>query len=109
VRYEIWLGDHYSHFERGVAHMPDGRSLPVKSWIQPATYGSDSLYLADEVSYTFSDFPVRWLIGPALLEIYCWDSEVSKIRLHNGSSKPIRIDGFQTLRSGDSIEIQRER
>ena len=108
ARYEIWLGNHYSHFGRGVAHMADGRDLPLKSWIQPATYGADCVMIDDEENYAFSRFPLRWFTCPGSLEFYCWDEEVTSLLIHNDSEEAILIDGIGTLQPGESKELMRD-
>lgn len=46
--FEIWLGTHYSHFDHGVAHLEDGGTVPLREWIHMATYGADSVLIADQ-------------------------------------------------------------
>lgn len=104
MKYEIWLGEHYSHFDHGLVHLEDGRSLPLKGWIHVATYGADSILLADQDRYECCDFPVRWLIHPSGIEFYCWDAEVESITLHNDTSADVMVEGYGILLAGKSQE-----
>ena len=106
--YEIWLGDHYSHFDHGIVHTADGRQMPMKVWINGSTYGKESVQVTDEVRYTYPEFLVSWLTSPGTMEFYSWDRSVERITLHNASQAPILVDGFRTLEPGETLEIDRD-
>ena len=59
MKFEIWMGEHYSRFDHGLVHLKDGRSLPLKAWIHVATYGADSVLIADEERYVGFPFLPR--------------------------------------------------
>nr|CDL67037.1 unnamed protein product [uncultured bacterium] len=105
MKFEIWMGEHYSWFDHGLVHLEDGRSFPLKGCIHVATYGADSLLLADQEHYACSDFPVRWLIHPSGIEFYCWDEEVESITLHNSSGADVMVNGYGVLPAGKSRRI----
>lgn len=97
-------GGHYSHFDHGLVHLDDGKSLPLKGWIHAATYGADSILIADKERYVCCDFPVRWFIYPSGIEFYCWDKEVESITLHNKTGADLQIRGYGVLPDGESRE-----
>ena len=107
ARYEIWLGDHYSHFDRGIAYLEDGRTIALKSWVHVASYGSDSVLIDDEEHYTYGRFPVRWFMRPGAMEFYSWDETVPSLLIHNSSSEEIRVDRYCVLKPGESKELMR--
>lgn len=102
MRFEIWLGEDYSRFDHGLAHLDDGRSLPLKSWIHVATYGADSILIADQERYEYCDFPVRWFIYRTGIEFYCWDKAIESITLHNESGADVMVKGYGLLPAGES-------
>lgn len=108
MKFEIWLGPHYSHFDRGMLHLADGSAKPLKGWIHSATYGPDTMLIADEDGYIYADFPVRWYIEENGLTFYCWGAEVKSILLHNGTGKQITVGGYGVLPAGESREYTRE-
>lgn len=71
MRFEIWLGGHYSHFDHGLLHLDEGSTKLLKGWIHTATHGQDRVLIADEDRYIYDDFPVRWHIKENGLAFYC--------------------------------------
>lgn len=102
MTFEIWLGEHYSHFERGVLHFEDGTTMPLKGWIHTATYGPDTLLIADEAMEVCPGWPVRWYIEENGLSFYNWDSEIQTIILHNVSRSDLEIGRHGILRAGET-------
>lgn len=105
--FEIWLGDHYSHFEKGLLHLSNGSSKELKGWIHSATYGPDTLLVADKELTVCPDFPVRWYIRENGLSFYAWAAEVSSIVFHNESGKGLEIGRFGVLENGATKEYKR--
>ena len=108
MKYEIWIGNHYSRFDHGFLHTKAGSCLPLKAWIHTATYGPDSVLIADPERYEYEDFPVRWFTTFAGIEFYCWDPEVKSIILHNDSGSEIIVKGYGVLPAGQSHEYIKE-
>lgn len=108
MKYEIWMGNHYSRFDYGLVYLEDGRSLPLKAWIHTATYGADSILIADLERYELCDFPVRWFIYQSGIEFYCWDEEVESITLHNCTGADLTIRDYGVLPAGESREYIKE-
>ena len=106
MKFEIWMGEHYSHFDHGLVHLDDGRSLPLKGWIHVATYGADSILIADQKRYELCDFPVRWFIYPSGIEFYCWDAEVESITLYNCTGADLMISDYGVLAGGNTKEYR---
>lgn len=108
MKFEIWMGQHYSHFDHGLLHLEDGSTLPLKAWIHTATYGADSVLIADPERYKLCDFPVRWFTTRAGIEFYCWDAEVESVLLHNETGTNVTVKGYGVLPAGESREYTRE-
>lgn len=104
MKYEIWLGEDYTLFERGIAHLDDGRKLALMKHIHVATYGKDSVLIDDEEHYDLCRFPLRWFPVADGLDLYAWD-DISTMLFHNESKANIRIDRFGVLRPDESIEV----
>jgi len=102
---EIWLGDHYSHFDHGVLHMDDGSTTPLKGWIHTSTYGDDTLLVDDAECCVCGDFPLRWYIGYDSLHLYCWDREIERLILHNAATKILDIGRYGVLYPGDTLDL----
>lgn len=107
MRYEIWMGEHYSHFERGLLHQDDGRTIPLKEWIHISTYGPDTILITDQEHYFLDDFPVCWFILKNGLEFYEWSEEITSITFHNETGRDMEIDGFPVLKNGETREFLR--
>lgn len=103
MKYEIWLGDHYSHFDHGLLH-EDGQSKPLEIHIRDFCSEADSVLLADHERCEISEFPVRWFAYPDGLEFYCWDVIVESVVLHNHSSIDLMVRGYGVLQVGESRE-----
>lgn len=58
-----------ARFDHGLVHLDDGRSLPLKGWLHVATYGADSILLADRDRYELCDFTIRWFIHQDGIEL----------------------------------------
>lgn len=106
MKYEIWLSSEYGYFKHGVAHLDDGRTLPLSTWIHSATYGRDSVLIDDEEHFCLSRFPLRWLVGENSLEFYSIDADTPTVLFHNESGNDICIVKFGVLQDGKSIEVQ---
>lgn len=103
--YEIWLSDKYGFFERGVAHMADGRTLELKSWVHVASFSEDSLLVDDEEHYTLGRFPLRWFIGLGSLDFYSVDRDTPDVIFHNETGAELRIDKFGVMPNGISAVV----
>lgn len=103
--YEIWIGEHYSHFDHGVAHLDDGRKIELKNWIHVATYGNDSVLIDDAEHFADCNFPLRWFTKPGALEFYHISSNTPDVLFHNESNVDIRIDCFGILKPGESMTV----
>ena len=108
MKFEIWLGDHYSHFERGLLHLEDGTTKELKGWIHSSTWGTDSLLIADMDLVHCPDFPVRWYIHENDLGFYCWDDGIEAIILHNDTQKHMDVSRFGLLHAGETWELSRD-
>lgn len=108
MKFEIWLGTQYSYFDHGMLHLDDGSTKPLLGWIHTATYGPDTILIADEEGYLYDDFPVRWYIEENGLTFYCWDAEVKSVLLHNGTGKQITVGSCGVLPAGESREYARK-
>jgi len=106
LTYEIWLGEHYSHFERGVMHRANGSTVPLKGWIHSSTYSVDSILIADEARYYASEFPLRWYIEPNRIGFYCWDDRIVRLILHNDSGKELIVGSYGVLSPGETWDLQ---
>ena len=104
MKYEIWLGDDYTHFDRGIAHLDDGRRLDLYAMVHTSTFGSDSLLIDDEDYFDLCRFPLRWIIHSNRLNFYSWDG-ITTVLLHSERQEPIRIDGVGILLPGESMEV----
>ena len=105
MTYEIWLGDHYSHFDRGVAHYDNGKTIQLDSCIHTATYGSDSVLIDDIDHMNECSFPLRWFIRSGALDFYSIGQDTPNVLFHNESQCDIRIDKYGILKSGESLEV----
>ena len=103
--YEIWLSDKYGFFERGVAHMADGRTLELKSWLHGSSFGQDSLLVDDEAYYTLGRFPLRWFIGFSSLDFYRVTPDTPDVIFHNETGAELRIDKYGVISNGATAEI----
>ena len=103
LKYEIWLGDHYSHYWKGVAHLEDGSTTKLYAHIHVASYCSDSILFDHE---EMGNLPLRWMIYPNSLHFYSVGSDTPDVILHNESGKALEIECFTTLGDGESMEIQ---
>ena len=103
--YEIWLSDKYGFFERGVAHMADGRTLVLKSWVHVASYSSDSVLVDDEEHHTLCRYPLRWFVKDKALDFYSVDRDTPDVIFHNETGAELRIDKYGVLPNGASAEI----
>ena len=99
------VGNHYSHFYRGIAHFDDGRTVPLDSCIHTATYERDSIFIDDVNHIEECRFPLRWFVKDGALDFYGIGSDAPDILFHNESSKNIRIDKFGILKSGESLDV----
>ncbi len=106
MTYEIWLGDHYSHFDSGIAHFDNGRTTALDSCIHTATYGSDSVLIDDVEHIDECRFPLRWFIKSEAIDFYSIGEDTPDILFHNESEKDIRIDKYGLLKSRDSVSIK---
>ena len=105
MTYEIWLGTHYSHFDRGIAHLDDGKTVVLDSCIHTATYGSDSILIDDVKHINECRFPLRWFIKRDAIEFYCVADDTPDVLFHNESGTDIIIDRFGVLGNGESVEV----
>ena len=105
MKYEIWLGTHYSHFDKGVAHFNDGRTVSLDSCIHTATYGNDSVLIDDVEHIDECRFSLRWYIKRDAIEFYCVTADTPDILFHNKSGESIRIDNFGVLENDKSMSI----
>lgn len=103
MTYEIWLNDEYSHFERGVAHLDDGRTVELRTCPHIATYGPDSLLIDHGEE---GRWPLRWFIRETGLEFYSVCEDTPDVYFHNGSGKPLRIGDICELPDGKSFVAQ---
>ena len=98
--YEIWLGDHYSHFDHGVAHLDDGQDIKLKGLIHNASYCADSVLICHEEDWSH----LRWFIHADSLDFYKVYKDAPTVIFHNGSKKTLKIDRLTTLAPGESME-----
>ena len=98
--YEIWLGDHYSHFDHGVAHLDDGQDIKLKGLIHNASYCADSILICHEEDWSH----LRWFIHADSLDFYKVYKDTPMVILHNKSKKTLKIDRLTTLAPGESME-----
>ncbi len=105
MTYEIWLSNEYGYFDRGVAHLDDGQDIPLKVWIQQATYGSDGVLIDDVQHFKSGRFPLRWLIEKDGLFFYSVDMDTPEVVFHNESEKPLRMGRHGTLAPGESKRV----
>ncbi len=105
MTYEILLSDEYGYFDRGVAHLDDGQDIPLKVWIQQATYGSDGVLIDDILHFESGRFPLRWLIEEDSLFFYGVDADTPEAVFHNKSSRPLRLGRHGTLAPGESKRV----
>lgn len=103
--YEIWLSNTHGFFERGVAHMTDGRTLELRHWMHVASYGRDSVLVDDEEHHTLARYPLRWLVEDKALDFYGVDSETPDVIFHNETGTELRIDKFGVIPHGISVVV----
>ena len=107
MKYEIWLGDTYGCFERGVAHTEDGRTIELNAWVHQSTYGSDTLLIDDEENFKSGRFPLRWYIRSNGLDFYVADSDIiESILFHNEGSVDLRVNTLDILPIGECLEVR---
>lgn len=106
MKYEIWIGEHYSHYERGVAHLDDGRMVELQSLLHSATYSYDSILFDDVEHVAYGRFPLRWFIKKDALDFYSIGDDTPDVLFHNLSNSDIRIDRFGILRKGESMKVR---
>lgn len=107
MKYEIWLGEHHSHFDHGVAHMDDGSTIPLVGCVHLGTV-RDTLLIDREDRYKEMRFPVRWYIRENGLSLYGWADDVAVIVFHNDAGKDLEVRGFGTLKAGETRELRKE-
>ena len=105
MMYEIWLSDEYGYFDRGIAHLDDGQTLPLKAWIRQATYGSDGVLIDDVEHFNYGRFPLRWLIEEDALFFYSVDRDTPETVFHNESSVSLRLGSYGTVAPGESKRV----
>ena len=86
--FEIWIGEHHSHFDRGIAHLNDGRTIELDSFFHIATYGRDSVLIDDIEHIEEFNFPLRWFIKQNAIDfityaathlMFCFTTKESRI------------------------------
>ena len=105
MKYEIWLGNHYSYFDKGIAHHKDGSTSKLEMFVHVSTYGCDTVLVSDEKSPCNFSFPLRYYIKNGAIEFYSVSKDTPCVTFHNGSDNDIRIDKYGVLKSGESISI----
>lgn len=103
--YEIWLSDTYGFFDRGIAHMADGRTLELKHWVHVASYSSDSVLVDDEVHHTLGRSPLRWFVKNKALDFYHVTPDTPDVIFHNETGAELRIDKFGVMPHGISAVV----
>ena len=101
----IYLGDEYSHFEKGSVIFDDGREEELQAYLHRGMT-VDTLLLGIAKDMSYGDFLLRWRIYPNSLKIYDVDPKVKKIIWINESSKHIRIERHGPIAPGDTLIIQ---
>lgn len=100
----IYLGDEYSHFEKGSVIFDAGRE-ELQAYLHQGMM-VDTLLLGIAKDMSYGDFLLRWRIYPNSLKIYDVDPELTKIIWINESSKHIRIERHGLIAPGDTLIIQ---
>lgn len=107
MTYEIWLGEHWSHYGCGIAHLDDGSNKDLAAWLHTATFGADTVLIAEEDRYMEMDFPVRWHAKENSLSFYDWEPHIESIIFHNDSGRSLEIIRFGVLEAGGTEELKR--
>ena len=93
---QIWLGDHYSHFDKAIAIFDENRVEDVHAIIHQGML-CDTVLLGTSVEMPRCEFLLRWKIRENGLELYDVDPKVTHIFFVNFSKKPINIDNHYTI------------
>ncbi len=104
--YEIWLGNDFIQFERGLAHYADGTKKKLCAFHNVGTYNAGSV-LIDEVGNDIEKYPLRWYPKPGVIEFYDWDQSINNLILHNEGDSDIYIFGYAYLKPGESANFVR--
>ena len=101
----IFLGDEYSHFEKGKVIFDDGREEELQAYLHRGMM-VDTLLIGIAKAMSCGKFLLRWRIYLGSLKIYDVDPDVTKIIWINESSKHIRIERHGLIAPGDTLIIQ---
>lgn len=102
VTYEIWLGDHHSHFERGIAHLENGKDVELVTYYHSDSSSHDSVLIDHEDT---GSARLRWFIFSDKLEFYGVDADTPIVILHNTSGREIKIIGYAILHKWENAEL----
>ena len=102
MTFEIWLGNDFIQFERGLAHFDDGSTKDLFAWHNSSSYHVGSVLVGGADSEN-EDYPLRWYPYPNVIEFYDWDAEISEIIFHNNGDRDIYIFGYAYLKSGETV------
>ncbi len=104
MKYEIWLGNEYIQFKRGLAHFEDGSTKELCAWHNSSCYGSGSV-LVQEADFEIEDYPLRWYPHPGVIEFYVWDAKIREVTFHNESNRDYYVFGYVYMKPGDTAVI----
>lgn len=102
MKFEIWLDDNFSHFNRGLVTTDDGEVYEVKSWLTRDQSGACKCLISDHPRDAVN-FLIEWIVKPQCIDICRWDKAVESILFHNGSNKAVGVKGRMFLSSDGKI------
>lgn len=103
MKYEIWLGGDYTHFDHGKAHLDDGSAVDLMSYCN-ISIARDSIIIGVPTEFYVPDDSIRWYPAPGVIEL-CAIHDGLSILFHNATDYDIYIYGYAYLKPGDSIEL----